>query len=270
MANAASESRSLPRVMTIAGSDSGGGAGIEADLKTFTVLGCYGMAAITAITSQNTRGVFGIHEVPADEVARQIHVVLEDIGADAVKTGMLAAAPIIEAVAAELRRFDTKNLVVDPVMIAKSGDALLQESARDALTRDLLPLALVVTPNVPEAEVLSGVKISAEADLRAAAERIHALGPRWVLMKGGHLEGPEAVDYLYDGRTLERFAGPRFATPHTHGTGCTYASAIAAWLARGETVPEAVRRAKDYVSGAIRNHVPIGHGRGPLNHLWME
>ncbi len=269
MSNAVSESLPLPRVMTIAGSDSGGGAGIEADLKTFTVLGCYGMAAITAITSQNTQGVFGIHEVPADEVARQLRVVLEDIGADAIKTGMLASARIIEAVAAELRRFNPKNLVVDPVMVAKSGDALLQESARGALVRELLPLALAVTPNVPEAEALSGLSISGEADLRAAAERIHALGPRWVLMKGGHLEGAEAVDYLYDGRALERFAGPRFDTPHTHGTGCTYASAMAAWLARGENVPEAVRRAKEYVSGAIRNHVPIGRGRGPLNHLWM-
>ncbi|HNR31082.1 MAG TPA: bifunctional hydroxymethylpyrimidine kinase/phosphomethylpyrimidine kinase [Candidatus Hydrogenedentes bacterium] len=270
MTAAVTESQPLPRVMTIAGSDSGGGAGIEADLKTFTVLGCYGMAAVTAVTSQNTQGVFGIHEVPPEEVGRQIRVVLEDIGADAVKTGMLASAPIIEAVAAELRRFDTKNVVVDPVMVAKSGDALLHETARDALVRRLLPLAIVVTPNVPEAEALSGLRIASEAELRRAAERVHALGPRYVLMKGGHLEGPEAVDYLYDGRTLERFAAPRFDTPHTHGTGCTYASAIAAWLARGESVPEAVRRAKDYVTGAIRHHIPIGRGRGPLNHLWRR
>lgn len=262
--------RALPRVLTIAGSDSGGGAGIEADLKTFTVLGCYGMAAITAITSQNTLGVFGIHDIPADEVARQIHVVLEDIGADAVKTGMLSSSAIIEAIAGELRHFRVGNIVVDPVMVAKSGDHLLRESARHALVELLLPLALVVTPNVPEAEVLSGVKIGSEDDLRAAAERIHALGPRYVLMKGGHLECAEAVDGLFDGERMERFVSERFDTPHTHGTGCTYSSAIAACLARGETVPEAVRRAKEYLTGAIRHHVPIGHGRGPVNHLWEQ
>lgn len=259
---------SIPRVMTIAGSDSGGGAGIEADLKTFTAFGCYGTAAITAITSQNTCGVFGIHDIPPDEVARQIRVVLEDIGADAVKTGMLSSAEIIAAIAEELRRFHVANVVVDPVMVAKSGDHLLQESARDALVGLLLPCALVATPNVPEAEVLSGLKIAGEADLRAAAERIHALGPRYVLMKGGHLEGPEAVDFLFDGDTMLRFAGPRFDTPHTHGTGCTYSSAIAAGLARGDAVADAVRAAKAYVAGAIEHPITIGHGRGPLNHLW--
>ena len=259
---------SLPRALTIAGSDSGGGAGIEADLKTFTVLGCYGMAAITAITSQNTLGVFGIHDIPPAEVARQIHVVLDDIGADAVKTGMLSTSAIIEAVAGELRHFHVSNLVVDPVMVAKSGDHLLQESARHALVALLLPLALLVTPNVPEAEVLSGLRIRSEADLRPAAERILALGPRYVLMKGGHLDGPEAADYLFDGERALRFASERFDTPHTHGTGCTYSSAIAAGIARGKTVPDAVSRAKEYLTGAIRSHRPIGHGRGPVNHLW--
>jgi hydroxymethylpyrimidine/phosphomethylpyrimidine kinase len=257
-----------PRVLTIAGSDSGGGAGIQADLKTIAALGCYGMSAITAITAQNTLGVFGIHDIPPETVARQIDAVLDDIGADAVKTGMLSSASIIEAIAESLSRHPIENLVVDPVMVAKSGDHLLQESAQEALRSRLLPLALLVTPNVPEAEVLSGLGIVNETDLHRAAGRIHALGPRYVLMKGGHLEGDEAVDYLFDGKTLQRFNAPRIPSRNTHGTGCTFSSAIACYLARGLDVAGAVARAKEYLSGAIRHGLPLGAGHGPLHHGW--
>jgi hydroxymethylpyrimidine/phosphomethylpyrimidine kinase len=257
-----------PRVLTIAGSDSGGGAGIQADLKTIAALGCYGMSAITAITAQNTLGVFGIHDIPPETVARQIDAVLEDIGADAVKTGMLSSEAIIEAIAESLSRHPIENLVVDPVMVAKSGDHLLQESAQEALRSRLLPLAILVTPNVPEAEVLSGIGIVNETDLHRAAERIHALGPRYVLMKGGHLEGNEAVDYLFNGETMQRFSAPRIPSRNTHGTGCTFSSAIASYLARGLDVPNAVAHAKKYLTGAIRHGLPLGAGHGPLHHGW--
>lgn len=258
----------LPRVLTIAGSDSGGGAGIQADLKTYTALGCYGMSAITAVTVQNTQGVFGYHEIPAETVAGQITVVLDDIGADAVKTGMLASVAIIEAVVGALRARDLPKLVVDPVMVAKSGDPLLQENARTALIDLLLPMATVVTPNIPEAEVLTAMKISSLNEVMEAARIIRAMGPRYVLMKGGHLAGKEATDYLFDGTTLHTFAAERIDTKNTHGTGCTYASAIAAYLAHGDSPVEAVRRAKVWLHGAIGNNLSLGHGHGPLNHLW--
>jgi hydroxymethylpyrimidine/phosphomethylpyrimidine kinase len=255
-------------VLTIAGSDSGGGAGIQADLKTFTALGCYGMSAITAVTVQNTLGVFGYNEIPAETVAGQITVVLDDIGADAVKTGMLASAAIIEAVVDALRGRELPNLVVDPVMVAKSGDPLLQENARTALIELLLPLATIVTPNIPEAEVLSERRIAGLDEVQEAARIIRAMGPRYVLMKGGHLAGNEATDYLWDGTTLHTFAAERIDTKNTHGTGCTYASAIAAYLAHGEAPVAAVQKAKAWLHGAIKHHVPMGHGHGPLNHLW--
>jgi len=260
--------KSIARVLTIAGSDSGGGAGIEADLKTFTALGVYGMAAVTSITAQNTCGVHGVHDVPPDMVARQIDVVAEDIGVDAAKTGMLSNAAIIEAVAASVVRNRIDKLVVDPVMAAKSGDALLQEAARDAFVRDLVPRAFLITPNVPEAQLLSGLDIANEGDLRAAAERIQALGPRYVLMKGGHLRTAEAVDYLFDGDSFRPFSAPRIATRNTHGTGCTYSAAIAAYLAKGLSVADAVRRAKEYLTEAIRGNLALGHGHGPLDHAW--
>ncbi len=263
-----SDPKSIPRVLTIAGSDSGGGAGIEADLKTMTALGCFGMAAITAITAQNTRGVFGIHDIPPEEVARQIDVVLEDIGADAAKTGMLSSTAIIRAVAQALRRRPIERLVVDPVMVAKSGDALLREDARDALIAELLPLAHIVTPNLPEAEVLAGMHISDAASMRRAAERIQALGPRYVLLKGGHLEEPEATDWLFDGDAMQSFSAPRIPTKNTHGTGCTFSAAIACHLASGASAPDAVAHAKEYLSGAIRHSFPLGTGHGPLNHMW--
>ena len=257
-----------PRVLTIAGSDSGGGAGIEADLKTIAALGGYGMAAVTAVTAQNTVGVFGIHDIPPEEVARQIDVVLEDIGADAAKIGMLSSVPIIEAVAGSLEKHPVPDLVLDPVMVAKSGDALLREDAREALRSRLLPLARVVTPNIPEAAVLAGMDIATENDVRRAGEAIHALGPECVLMKGGHLEGPEAADWLYDGTAWTVYRAERIETRNTHGTGCTFSAAIASYLARGMAVPEAVEAAKDYLTGAIRHALPLGRGHGPLNHNW--
>ncbi len=260
----------LAKTLTIAGSDSGGGAGIQADLKTMSALGCYGMTAITSVTVQNTRGVFGVHDLPPETVAAQMDAVLEDLGADAAKTGMLSSAQIIESVAGSLKRHSVPNIVVDPVMVAKSGDALLQASAQAALKELLLPLALVVTPNVPEAAVLAEMTVDDEPGLRAAAERIHALGPRYVLMKGGHLPGPDATDFLYDGSVWRPYTAERVQTENTHGTGCTYSAAIACFLARGYAVEDAVGRAKEYLTGAIRNNLPLGGGHGPLGHGWRS
>jgi hydroxymethylpyrimidine/phosphomethylpyrimidine kinase len=259
---------SVARALSIAGSDSGGGAGIQADLKTFAALGVYGASAVTAITAQNTRGVRAVHEVPADLVAAQIDAVLEDIGAGAAKTGMLATAPIIVAVAERLRHHGVRALVVDPVMVAKSGDRLLRPDAVEALRRHLLPLSLVVTPNIPEAEVLADVPIAAERDLAEAARRIAACGARQVLIKGGHLPGPP-IDRLWDGERLVAFPGERLHTTSTHGTGCTLSAAITAHLARGASVPEAVGLAKQYVTEAMRRAQAIGGGHGPLHHLWL-
>lgn len=256
------------RALTIAGSDSGGGAGIEADLKTFTVLGVYGMVALTSVTAQNTVGVTGVHDLPPDFVAKQIEAVACDIGVDAAKTGMLSNAAIVEAVADSIERHGIRTLVVDPVMVAKSGDALLHASARDALVKRMLPLTTVLTPNIPEAEVLAGCAIETGAQVREAARRIHALGPRWVLMKGGHLEGDYAVDVLFDGTGFEEFCAERIDTGNTHGTGCTYSSAITAYLAKGNPVPESVAMAKEYLTQAIRHSFSLGSGHGPLNHFW--
>ncbi|HOZ46789.1 MAG TPA: bifunctional hydroxymethylpyrimidine kinase/phosphomethylpyrimidine kinase [Candidatus Hydrogenedentes bacterium] len=257
-----------PRVLTIAGSDSGGGAGIEADLKTFTVLGVYGMAAITAVTAQNTTEVRAIHDVPADIVAQQIDAVAEDIGIDAAKTGMLSNAAIVEAVAEAVARNGIETLVVDPVMISKSGAALLKPEAQSALIEALVPRAFMITPNIPEAEVMAGIAIADEAGARNAAERILALGPRYVLIKGGHLGGNEVVDYLIGGDTAQVYRAPRIDTPNTHGTGCTLSAAIAAFLAKGYPAAEAVERARGFLIEAIRRSLPLGHGHGPLNHLW--
>jgi hydroxymethylpyrimidine/phosphomethylpyrimidine kinase len=253
--------------MTIAGSDSGGGAGIQADLKTFAALGVYGTSALTAITAQNTVGVTAIHEVPIEMVAAQIEAVISDIGADAVKTGMLSSSAIIETVARELAHFRVDRLVVDPVMVAKSGDRLLQEEALDSMRRSLLPLATVVTPNIPEAETLTDMKIETGEDARRAAEKIVSMGAKAVVVKGGHLPGPP-VDLLYDGREFREFTAPRIDTKNTHGTGCTFASAVAAGLAKGMDVPDAVATAKEYVTEAIRQSFPIGEGHGPLNHFY--
>ena len=264
----------MPTVMTIAGSDSGGGAGIQADLKTFAALGVYGTSALTAITAQNTQGVYGVVELPPGMVAQQIDAIVKDIGADAVKTGMLANAAIIEVVAAKVREHSLPNLVVDPVMMAKSGDPLLHQDAVVVLRDVLIPLATVVTPNLPEAEVLVGRKLAGDEDVREAARQIVAKGCRAVVMKGGHrTDTDQVVDILYDGQQFREFAGPRIETANTHGTGCTFASAIAAGLAKGQTIAEAVGAAKEYLTEALRHAYPIGHGRGPVHHFyrfWKE
>lgn len=256
------------RALTIAGSDSGGGAGVQADLKTFSAFGVYGMSAVTAVTVQNTLGVSGVLPVPPQVVAGQMDAVLSDIGAGAAKTGMLGSAPVIEAIAARLKAHRVEKLVVDPVMYAKSGHALLEPAATGALARRLLPLALVVTPNAPEAGRLSGVEVRDGASARRAASAIRAMGPRYVLVKGGHLDGPVCEDLLYDGRVFTVFRSPRVATRNTHGTGCTLSAAIAAGLACGLRPEKAVALAVEYVAGAIRHSLPLGGGHGPLNHHW--
>ena len=254
--------------MTIAGSDSGAGAGIEADLKTFAAHGVYGTCAITAVTAQNTLGVTGIHLVPAEFVTAQIEAVASDLGCQAVKTGMLANAAIVEAVAAAIESLDLPNLVVDPVMVAKSGHHLLEDDAVHAVRGTLFRLARVVTPNVPEAEVLAGMRIESRDDLREAARRISTHTPGAIVMKGGHLSGPEVIDLLYENGRFVEIIGPRVAGPHTHGTGCTFAAAIAAHLAKGSEIEDAVRAAKEYVAGAMRVGIPLGRGHRPLDHFW--
>ena len=254
------------RVLTIAGSDSGGGAGIQADLKTITVLGGFGMSVVTALTAQNTLGVHGIHEIPPEFVAAQFDAVATDIGVDAAKTGMLVNLEIIRVVAGKVREHGIERLVVDPVMVAKGGAALLREEAKKILVAELIPLALVLTPNIPEAEVLSGIRIATLSDMKEAAQRIWNLGPRHVVLKGGHLAG-DAVDLLYDGRDFREFRSQRIATADTHGTGCTYSAAIATGLALGRDVAEAVADAKRYITEAIRCAWRLGGGHGPTNHL---
>lgn len=254
--------------LTIAGSDSGGGAGIQADLKTFAAHGVFGTSAITAVTAQNTRGVIAWLALPPDLVTAQIDAVASDLSPHAVKIGMLGNASIVTAVADAVRRLALPYVVLDPVMIAKSGDRLLESDAVAALRADLLPLAYVVTPNVPEAEVLAAMRIGDIDDMREAGRRILTLGPRVVLVKGGHLDGPEAVDIAcsHDGEFELR--GPRISTSNTHGTGCTLSSAIAASLAQGVSDREALQKAREYLEGAIRYAPGLGSGHGPLNHFW--
>ncbi|MCI0867902.1 MAG: bifunctional hydroxymethylpyrimidine kinase/phosphomethylpyrimidine kinase, partial [Chloroflexi bacterium] len=229
--------------------------------------GVYGSSTLTAITAQNTVGVTMVHEIPIDIIVAQIDAVLSDIGADAVKTGMLASSAIVETVAQEMERHHVSRLVVDPVMVAKSGDRLLREDAVEALRTRLIPLAAVVTPNIPEAEALTGLKIETDEDVRRAAEAIVQLGARAVVVKGGHREGP-ATDLFYDGVRFQEFSAPRIDTVNTHGTGCTFASAVAAGLAKGLEVVESVELAKDYVTEAIRRSFPVGRGHGPLHHFY--
>lgn len=261
--------------VTIAGSDSSGGAGIQADLKTFSALGVYGASVITALTAQNTCGVQGIHDAPPTFITQQIDSVFSDLAVDAVKVGMLSRPAAIEAVADGLARYGVEPVVLDPVMVATSGDRLLAPEAVDLLRRALIPKALIVTPNLPEAAALLGESVAAdEAAMQRQAERLLALGPRAVLVKGGHADGDESVDILLDATGhMQRFAAPRIATRNTHGTGCTLSSAIAAGLARGLDLSEAVTEAKDYVSAAIRasERLTVGHGSGPVHHfhaLW--
>lgn len=260
--------RALKRALTIAGSDSGGGAGIQADLKTFMAFGVFGMSAITAVTAQNTVGVQAVHPVPLRIIEAQLASVMSDIGADAAKTGMLGTADIVELVAACVRRLGIPNLVVDPVMVAKSGDTLLAADARDALRRSLLPLATVVTPNLPEAATLLGGRVETPEEMRAAAHELHALGVGWVVVKGGHLpESEDALDLAFDGVTFTELRSPRTRSRNTHGTGCTFSAAIAAGLAAGRPPLEAITAAKAYITAAIGRAPQIGHGHGPTNHL---
>jgi hydroxymethylpyrimidine/phosphomethylpyrimidine kinase len=258
----------MRRALTIAGSDSGGGAGIQADLKTFAAYGVYGASAVTAITAQNTVAVVEVHLLPPALVRAQIDAVLGDIGADAVKTGMLGSAEIVRTVAEAMRAYRPPVLVVDPVMIAKSGSTLLDAAAVTALREHLLPLADLVTPNAPEAAALTGRDVHSVATAREAARRLHALGPKAVLVKGGHLTGDDVVDVLYDGVTLLELRGPRLPGRQTHGTGCTLAAAIAAALAGGLGLEEAVADARAYVAGAIAHAPGLGRGHGPLDHGW--
>jgi hydroxymethylpyrimidine/phosphomethylpyrimidine kinase len=258
----------MRRALTIAGSDSGGGAGIQADLKTFMAFGVHGMSVITALTAQNTVGVQGIFDVSAEFVRRQMDSVLSDIGADAVKTGMLSNGDVIRAVADGLRAFGVSKLVVDPVMVAKSGDPLLAADARRAIRDELLPLATVVTPNVFEAETLLGREIRDAAAMRDAARELGQGACRWVVIKGGGLHiDANAVDVVWDGTDWTVLTSPRVATTNTQGTGCTFASAIAAGLARGAAPLDAIRRAKEYVTEAIRGGPRLGSGHGPVNHM---
>jgi hydroxymethylpyrimidine/phosphomethylpyrimidine kinase len=255
-----------PRVLAIAGSDSGGGAGIQADLKTMLALGVHGMTVICAVTAQNSVGVQGYWELPAEAVRAQLDSVLSDIGAQAVKTGMLASAELVGTVCDALAGL-TAPVVVDPVAVSKHGDSLLSDGTLDAVRERLLPLATVVTPNLLEAELLTGMTISDEAQMLAAARMIGAMGPQWVLMKGGHLPG-SPVDLLFDGDRVIRYPGQRIASVHTHGTGCTLASAIASRLAIGDDMPAAVQAAKEYVTGAISGGFALGAGIGPVDHGW--
>jgi hydroxymethylpyrimidine/phosphomethylpyrimidine kinase len=255
------------RVLIIAGSDSGGGAGIQADIKSVSAMGAFAATAITALTAQNTLGVHGIEPVSTPFLRQQIRVVLEDIGADAIKTGMLHDVPTILAVCAEIRALaPSVPLVADPVMVAKGGHRLLAEEAVATLMAELLPLASIITPNIPEAEVLSGITIRDEADMHAAAAKLLSLGVRAVLLKGGHMEGPVLVDLLVSPAGTSRFESPRIATRHTHGTGCTLASALAAGLAQGMALQDAVARARNYVRAAMLAAPGYGAGHGPLDH----
>ncbi|MCK9229753.1 MAG: bifunctional hydroxymethylpyrimidine kinase/phosphomethylpyrimidine kinase [Syntrophales bacterium] len=258
-------SKTIARVLTIAGSDSGGGAGIQADIKTITALGGFGMSVITALTAQNTLGVQGIYEIPLDFVEQQFDAVASDIGVDAAKTGMLANADVVCLVARKVSGYGITNLVVDPVMVAKGGARLIHDEAKGALIEALIPLARVVTPNIPEAEVLTGRAILTEADMGDAARAIAGLGARSVLVKGGHRKG-RALDVLYEGGKLYEFSADRIETNNTHGTGCTLSAAIATGLGMGMNVHDAVTGAKEYITRAIRFSLSLGGGHGPVNH----
>jgi len=259
----------IPRALSIAGSDSGGGAGIQADLKTFSALGVFGMTAITAVTAQNTAEVAGVVELPSHIVGQQIDAVVTDIGVDAAKTGMLSSAPIIEVVAARIRHHRITRLVIDPVMISKAGAPLLRPEAMTALRRILLPLALVVTPNLHEAGALVEGEVRTIEEMEEAARALADLGPRYIVVKGGHLEGA-AVDVFFDGSRIERLEARRIPTKHTHGTGCVFSAAITARVARGDDVPAAIRVAKAFITRAIEEALPLGRGHGPANpmHAW--
>lgn len=266
------KTRRYDRVLSIAGSDSGGGAGIQADLKTFSAIGCFGMTAITALTAQNTTGVSGIHAVPPEFAARQLDAIYSDIGTDAVKIGMLYSAELIRVVAERLQKFDVSNIVLDPVMVAQSGDKLVEDDALEAIKTYLMPLATVVTPNVPEAEVLCGRRLRMPGGMAAAAKDLAACGSTSILIKGGHSEGSESTDLLYfpqEDREVV-LSSERIVTRNNHGTGCTLSSAIAAFLAKGADIETAVRDAKAYITDAIRAGADyrLGRGHGPVHHFY--
>ena len=259
----------MKQILTIAGSDSGGGAGIQADIKSIAANGAYAMTAITSITAQNTTGVTAVYDLPLSIIEAQLQAIFDDFDVAAVKTGMLSSADIVQLVGRTLATRQVPFLVVDPVMVAKSGQALLKPEAVGRLISVLLPLAYVVTPNIPEAERLAGMTITTVAEARQAAKIIHKLGCRHVLIKGGHLLAERGTDLLYDGKFFNVYKGAFIDTPHTHGTGCTYASAIAAQLARGKALPDAVQTAKTYITEAIRHGLAMGHGKGPTNHFYF-
>jgi hydroxymethylpyrimidine/phosphomethylpyrimidine kinase len=263
-------------VLTIAGSDSGGGAGIQADLKTISACGCYGMSVITAITAQNTRGVSDIFQVQLSTIEKQIDAVMSDIGAKAVKIGMLHSTEVIELIARKMEDYNVKNLVIDPVMVATSGDKLLRDEAIHALNEILLPKARVITPNIPEAEILLGGKLEQQCKLPEAAQKLSSGSRASVLLKAGHLSDKELIDVFYNAESSEMIylKSHRITTPNTHGTGCTLSSAIASFLAADESLNKAVRKGKDYIEGAIKKgrNYKIGHGHGPVHHFhkWWQ
>ena len=265
--------RQYCKVLTIAGSDSGGGAGIQADLKTFSAIGCYGMSVITALTAQNTQGVKAIHAVPPAFAVEQIEAVLSDIGADAIKIGMLYSAELIEAVAQALKKHGARKIVLDPVMVAQSGDKLLQDDAIEAIKTHLMPLADVVTPNLPEASVLCGMPLTQWGDIKSAAETLAKYGSRSILIKGGHGDERKSTDLLFlagEGR-FASLEADRIETRNNHGTGCTLSSAIASYMAKGNDIEQSVQMAKEFINHAIAAgaHYKIGHGHGPVHHFFQ-
>lgn len=257
----------MKKVLTIAGSDSSGGAGIQADLKSFSANGVFGMSVITAVTAQNTQGVFAVQDIDVDVIDKQINAIFDDIAVDAVKIGMVSRSETIQAVAAGLKKYKAYNVVVDPVMISKSGYYLLKPDAVEAMISCLLPLATILTPNIPEAEEIARMKIISLKDMEKAAEIIHSFGPKYVLLKGGHRE-EDATDIFFDGENYQYLTSQRFATKNTHGTGCTLSAAIAANLARGYNAYESVSRGKEYISTAIEHSFSIGKGVGPVHHFY--
>lgn len=257
----------MKKVLTIAGSDCSGGAGIQADLKTFSAHGVFGMSVITAVTAQNTQGVFAVQDISGEVIAKQIESIFDDIEVDGVKIGMVSQVETIETIARQLNRYQPQIVVLDPVMVSKSGYHLLNQKAEKTLVKELLPLALVITPNIPEAEVMTGRRISTIGQMEEAAEEIYQMGAKNVLLKGGHLE-EDSVDVLYDGQEFSYYSSPRIATKNTHGTGCTLSSAIASNLALGYELKEGIALAKEYITLAIKHSLTIGKGVGPTHHFY--
>lgn len=257
----------MKHALTIAGSDSSGGAGIQADLKTFSAHGVFGMSVITAVTAQNTQGVFDVEDISDSVIEKQIEAIFTDITVDAVKIGMVSEIGTIKTIAKNLKKYNAKNIVVDPVMISKSGYDLLKPEAKEALIENLLPLAEVVTPNIPEAEVITGMKIETLADMEKASRIIYKMGPKKVLVKGGHLT-EDAIDVLFDGEKITHYKSQRIDTKNTHGTGCTLSSAITSNIAKGSSVEEAVKNSKEYITTAIKHSLALGKGYGPTNHFY--